>query len=374
MRVGIITFHFPLNYGAVLQAYALSECIKSLGHDAFLIDYKPDYHIKRYLWNWAYCGLNFTNLIYPLLHKSFGEFSSKHLRLSSRSYKTLEELTASPPEADAYICGSDQIWNSRITNLDPAYFLTFAPQGTRRIAYAGSFGISEIDKAVQLLYTRWLKDITHLSAREKQGAEIIRQLTGRNAPVVLDPTLLLTKNEWEALSQEPSTKDPYIFCYSLNDVPGLMELCYYAQKLTGYPIYKIGGIKDVWNRRVKAVVGAGPQEFLGYINYAAIVITNSFHGTVLSMNMQRPFFTIPSPVTGTYSRNSRLFSILQILSATDRLYRPGQEFPSIADFEIAYDMIAERLVAEREKSLSYLKHAIYNGKAECASRKGFSTS
>ncbi len=110
-KIGIITFHSSLNNGAILQAYALSECLKSLGHEAFFIDYQPDYRTKQFRWSWAYCGLNLVNIIYPLLRKRFGEFTAEYLILTTRQYRTIEELVGDPPEADAYICGSDQIWN-----------------------------------------------------------------------------------------------------------------------------------------------------------------------------------------------------------------------------------------------------------------------
>lgn len=402
-RIAILTFHRVQNYGAVLQAYALQQTMTNLGVYCEILDLLRPQHagymetssntqlapyrkstvdnrklrsMRVNARKWVADVLE--HLILAKRRLQFRKFDQTHLKFSPTTYSCTEDLYASKLDYDAYVTGSDQVWNPTYRWSPEPFFLTFTTPGIPRIAYAPSFGVSAIDTAVQPLYARWLRDMTHLSVREIHGAEIVKQLTGRNAEIVLDPTLLLTGDDCKALAKEPRCKKPYIFCYSVGDVPGLMALCYHAQKLTGYPIYKIRkareAAKDVCNWRIKAVTDAGPQEFLGYLMNAAIIVTNSFHGTVLSINLQKPFFTVPSPMTSTQSRNSRLSSILQILSATDRLYQLDQELPSITDFEMSYDKIFKKLAVEREKSLSYLKHAICERKTGHGSRKGILSS
>jgi len=109
--------------------------------------------------------------------------------------------------------------------------------------------------------------------------------------------------------------------------------------------------------RVKAILNAGPQEFLGFIMDAAIVITNSFHGTAFSINMKKNFYTVASPVVGTNSRNSRLFSILDLLGLSSRLLKSNKEIPSLTDFEVSYGTVSTKLAIERENSLSYLEYS-----------------
>ena len=383
-KVAVLTMQRSPNYGAVLQAYALQKAIVKLGAECEILDLLRPVHPGYKYTNRntplpPYSAKTENNdslalrervkatlirpielLVKSLKNRYFRNFERTHLRFSEQSFYSSDELYEAELDYNYFVTGSDQVWNPTYPYSPEPYFLTFVAKGIPRIAYAPSFGVSEIDKAVQPLYKRWLNDINHLSVRESQGAKIIFELTGRDAQVVLDPTFLLSKKEWQEFAIEPNTKYPYIFCYSLGDVPGLMKICHHAQQKTGFPIYKIGNTKDLWNRKVKAIVNAGPQEFVGYIMNAAMVITNSFHGTALSINMQRPFYTVPSPVIGVTSRNSRLESILGVFSLKNRLYRPEDELPSSRDFDVEYDKIKTKLELERSNSLSYLKHAICN--------------
>jgi hypothetical protein len=386
-KIAILTFQRVQNYGAVLQAYALQKTINRFGFNCEILDLLRPQHagfkatssnaqLEPYQIS---AGQNrgqksvcirtkhlIADLLESLLlsqrQKMFEKFEQTQLKFSSSSYSCIEELCVSKQEYDAYVTGSDQVWNPTYCWNPEPFFLTFAVPGKTRIAYAPSFGVDEIDTKVQPLYAEWLRGITHLSVRETHGADIITQLSGRKANVVLDPTLLLSGDDWKALAKKPSHNKPYIFCYSVGDVPGLMDLCYHVQKLTGYPIYKIRkareAAKDVFNWRIKAIRNAGPKEFLGYLINAAIVVTNSFHGTVLSINLQKPFFSVASLQTNTHSRNSRLYSILQLLSVTDRLYTMDHTRPSIKDLQLSYDAINKTLEKERKKSFSFLHGAI----------------
>ena len=215
MKIGIITFHFPLNYGAVLQAYALAKYLRSIGHHSEFIDYQPNYHVKRYQWKWKYCGLHPTNFIYPLLYKRFNLFRSTHLKLTSRLYRSLDELVADPPKADAYICGSDQIWNPQITDFDIAYFLAFGIEAVKRIAYAGSFGKTELTQEQQKYLKPYFQGIKHISVREQSGAEVINTICGRQVECVLDPTLLI--DGYESITEPCQIKDPYVLLINLQN-------------------------------------------------------------------------------------------------------------------------------------------------------------
>ena len=314
MQVGIITFHFALNYGAILQAYALSECIKSLGHDAFLVDYRPDYHVKRFQWNWTRCGLHLTNLTHPLLHKRFGEFSSKHLRLSSRSYKTLEELTASPPEADAYICGSDQIWNPVLTDMDPAYFLTFAPQGTRRIAYAGSFGKPELRTEDLKRIRPYLQAIEHLSVREASAVRIVNDACGKQAEHVLDPTLLI--DNYDSVETHSPVKNRYVLVVILQNNSLLRQAADFVSRSLQLPKVVINNYSArIWQLSGKRVF-PGPGGYLNLFRNAAYVVTNSFHGMIFSLVFNKPF--IVTSLSGNVSEgNIRTTGLLRFTKLSE---------------------------------------------------------
>ncbi|MFH2044518.1 MAG: polysaccharide pyruvyl transferase family protein [Pseudomonadota bacterium] len=382
-KVAILTFQRSTNYGAVLQSYALQRSIAALvGVDCEVIDLLRPVHtdykytkrnapLKEYAINAlkepqislqkrikSSARLLLESLVYIRKRSRFHKFEQSHIRFSDRSFCCSDDLYAAKLDYDCFVTGSDQVWNPTYPYSPEPYFLTFVPQGIPRIAYAPSFGVSEVNKEVELLYGQWLNEIHYLSVRETQGAELIYKLTGRVAEVVLDPTLLLTMGEWKEIVKETKNKSPYIFCYALGDVPGLMDLCYHIQEVTGYTVYKIGNVNDMWDRRVKTVVDAGPQEFIGYIANAEIVITNSFHGTVLSLNMEKPFFSVASPILGANSRNSRLQSVLSLFSLSNRLYKYMDKFPVEKDIHIAYDEVHAKLQFEREKSLSYLRRSI----------------
>jgi len=380
-KAAILTMQRSQNYGAVLQAYALQQAIEGLGLKCQILDLLRPLHVGyKYTSHNAplesyknitsnkhshSLQLNVKNSLWMFLEsvlarrkqRRFHKFEQANLQFSPQTFYCSDDLYAAKLDYDFYVTGSDQVWNPNFShNLEP-YFLTFVPPGVPRIAYAPSFGVNDINKSLHSQYIQWLNDITHLSVRETQGAEIIRRLTGRDAKVVLDPTFLLTNDAWRKIAKKPSIKRPYIFCYSLGDVPGLMELCYHVHEVTKFPIYKIGTCKDLCDLRVKAILNAGPQEFLGFIMDAAIVITNSFHGTAFSINMKKNFYTVASPVVGTNSRNSRLFSILDLLGLSSRLLKSNKEIPSLTDFEVSYGTVSTKLAIERENSLSYLEYS-----------------
>jgi len=382
-KVAILTIQRSKNYGAVLQSYALQQTINKFGLSCEILDllrpihtgYKstnhnmplePYYKKNTNTPNKAFF-YNIKLTIYNFLEQSlsrkkmlgFQQFEQMNLTFSQHSFCCSDDLYLTLLDYDYYVTGSDQVWNPTFPYSPEPYFLTFVPQGVPRIAYAPSFGVSEIHEAIQSQYKQWINGITHLSIRERQGADIIYQLTGRNALTVLDPTFLLTGIEWEKIAKKPNIKCQYIFCYSLGDVSGLMDLCYYVQEITGYPIYKIGNCKDLYNRRVKAILNADPQEFIGLIMDAAIVITNSFHGTAFSINMKKNFYTFTTSALGTDSRNSRLISLLDLFGLSKRLINSIDELPLSPDFDVAYDEVSTILSIEREKSHCYLYNCFY---------------
>lgn len=359
MQIGIITFHFALSYGAVLQAYALSECIKSLGHDVFLVDYRPDYHVKRFQWNWTRCGLHLTNLTHPLLHKRFGEFSSKHLRLSSQTYQTLEELTASPPEADAYICGSDQIWNPVITGIDPAYFLTFAPQGTRRIAYAGSFGKSELTTEDLKHIRPYLQVIEHLSVREASAVRIVNDACGKQAEHVLDPTLLI--DNYDSVETHSPVKNRYVLVVSLQNNSLLRRTADFVSRALQLPKVVVNNCsRKVWQLLGKRVF-PGPSGYLGLFRNADYIITNSFHGTIFSLVFNKPFIT--TSLSGNAAeKNIRMTGILRSTELSDYFLEMFSELRIremlASRIGIDWALVSKRLHKLRQDSLRFLRKSL----------------
>lgn len=225
MQVGIITIHNHYNYGATLQAFALNRTVRMLGHQCQTIDCDIEPGIGRQL-SWAkHPGEQIKNLYLICrlrenrrFEKRFLSFSRHHIPLTDVKYDSLDQLVASPPKFDAYITGSDQVWFPM--NLDKryghAFHLCFAdPENSRLIAYAPSFGVANIPEKYHEHIRNYLMRYHSLSVREKRGQRIIFELTGRRAEHVLDPTLLLSAEEYDEVLEHPTISGEYILVYPM---------------------------------------------------------------------------------------------------------------------------------------------------------------
>ena len=209
MKIGIITFHRAVNYGAVLQAYALQHALEGLGAQAEILDYRNRY-IESCYDPYSLKGNKLKALAKIALlggvrrkkNEAFRSFNKKYLRLSEAVYKDSEQLAGAEKFYDAFITGSDQVWNTSCADFDPAYFLTFVKDKKKKNSYAASFGLSEIPKEYEAEYKKRLAGYRQISVREAQGRALVKELTGRDVPVVLDPTLLLTEKDWAAAAHD----------------------------------------------------------------------------------------------------------------------------------------------------------------------------
>lgn len=311
MNIKTITCHDVYNYGASLQAYALQEYLISQGHNVEIIDYKPDY--MRVHYNFWYVPKNShyyqkamnSKLIHFMLccyfaperfatygrKKSFDRFNKKFLRFTRR-YNSYEELVADAPVADAYFAGSDQIWNSNLPNgKDPGYFLQFGEDSTKRIAYAASFGIPEIQQEHRPVMSKWLEKFDSISVREKSALNILDTLNAKGINVV-DPVFLLTKEQWSKFAGESRViKEKYILVYDLDLCDD--ELRIEANRLKMLYNYKIVAVNGLVKcpYAQKNIKNAGPQEFINLIKNAEFVISNSFHATSFCVIFNKPFAT-----------------------------------------------------------------------------------
>lgn len=375
MKTGLLTFHHAHHYGAQLQAYALMKKIEGAGTDCEIINYvRPDTTEADRLFKTGFSAralLSNVNTIvnYSQLKKRkarFDSFINNDMKLSKKFYHSYEELLKDRPEYDAYVCGSDQIWNPFIfkeKTYDPAFFADFA-KGGRHIAYAPSFGITEIPEDKREDLRRYLERFDCLSVREKQGEKIIRDVAGRDSVTVLDPTLLLTGDEWGGLSAEPTFKEPYILCYFISDPARYSGYVKVLSEKYGLPVVSLCGARRVVPQTRHIVLDAGPREFLGLFRNASMVCTNSFHGTVFSITFKKEFYSFTAALDTDKTVNSRLYNILEKLGLVTRIFSSGME---IRDFTsrisdesdlIDYSSVYGILQAEREMSYKYLKDSL----------------
>jgi len=306
-KIGIMTFHWTHNYGAVLQAYALYRYIKEMyGCDVSLVDFRTkrqDRLCKTFRKLSLNKNIHKSLAIYALQAWNYRSLKRKKDRFSNflenffsqtRHYSDIQELQSVPPELDAVVTGSDQVFNPAILPEQEllAYCLQpFEPSKTRLIAYAPSFGNASISNTDRELMTTPLTKLEHLSAREEDGVLLLQKMTGKNVSLVLDPVFLLDKEQWQEIAQ-PSTgiTGNYILCYSLNGREKLDAVVTRVKQETGLPVVLVTSNVHSRISADKVVLDAGPEEFIWLIDNAKIVVTDSFHGTAFSTIFEKNFF------------------------------------------------------------------------------------
>ena len=380
-KVGIITILKCNNFGAELQAYATQKKLRLMGYDAEIIDmlyYKhPDFKktklsrpfVKQTMKEKVTEFVKFSILnpiiynIIPLFskkmrirNKKFDNFHKENTKLS-KTYRTIDSLYNKCDDYDAYIVGSDQVWNPGTgMNIEP-YFLSFTPKGKKRISYASSFGVTRIPTQYVDKFKKLLNGLEFISVREEAGVKIVEEVAQRKAELVLDPTLLLDKEEWMKCSSGYNpNNEGYVLIYEVHPSEKIQQLALdYAQK-NNLPVYRVG-VRGMFNWETKGItnlVDIGPADFVSLFENADIVFTNSFHGTAFSVNLGRNFYTVLSRAG---KKNSRMTSLLSIMELESRiLFQEDDEKISYEKYDVS--KVQELLKAEREKSIGYLKTAL----------------
>lgn len=360
-KVGIITYMLN-NYGAVLQAYALQAYLKkNIILEVYNINFKTKLHDKQdRIFKFSkslksdIAMLVFTFLRYKGLRKrkvSTDEFKKRHFTLT-RTYSDYNELINSPPLMDVYVTGSDQVFNPSNIYRD-AFYLNFKSGNAKKVAYAPSFGVNTFNEEFSRSIESLVADFKALSCREKEGADFLSNITGKDVPWLVDPTFLIDAKEWEKLCVRPPINEKYIFIYALTGENYLVDIAKKIRNKTGYKIlYQRHNIRSFVNVD-KVMYDSGPAEFLGLIRNAEIVLTDSFHGTVFSTIFDKPFYTfITRPKVST-----RIYNLANILDIYDRIVTPG----TINDFEfstIPYKTNKVRLNQMIEQSKSFIQKNI----------------
>ncbi len=379
-RVGIVTYVRTDNYGAELQGYALQHKINMMGgFEAEVLDIDHVGMDKKTYREMIVRGIlsrlkhNPAKGIADIVSIAFKMFRNKNLTVNAN--KTLREaafsefwdnaithskhidvdrISTETGKYDVLIAGSDQIWNYLRTSNLAVYFLNFSSSKQIKFSYAASFSISKIPTKRKKEYTDLINQLPSISVREQQGAEIIRELTNREVEVVLDPTLLLDKEEWlKIASDRIDIKGPYILTYSLSSSKGYWEIIHgYAQK---YGLKVINLRHDFIENRIPPyqidIFDAGPREFIHLLAKAELVITNSFHGTIFSINFNVPFISVINRLSET---NSRILSILENIGLENRL-QYDDDTSLIKPLEMDFCEANARLEHLKSKSLEFLK-------------------
>ena len=380
MRIGIITqFGSKDNYGQVLQSLALCTMLKNMGHNAFVIQYCPKgilsprnriirclKSIYKYYKIVTKKGVQYQDYLLDKKNRirEFDVFRGKYLPMSECKYYDLNQLRKNPPAADCYITGSDQVWGQLLNNENnKTFFLDFGGDSVRRISYAASFARNDYPDELKGELKKQLSKFHAISVREPEGVEICKRLGYNQTQLVLDPTLLLTKKDYEqyiSAKQHPNTS-LFIYCININNGDDIRwnEINEYANQknlhitvttATGYlPGYEIlEGANYLY-----ATIG----EWLGNINNAQYVATTSFHGVVFSIIFNKDFIFIP--LKGLHQQgNNRVIRLLEELGITDRILSDGMYIEDILNKPIDWNAVGIRMNSLREHSINYLNKSL----------------
>lgn len=357
MKIGIITLNGYFNYGNRLQNYALQEALKNQGVEVETIRFNLKNEnalikTKKILSNIKH------NIINHQIFNSkknreeiFIKFSNEHISETNKVYSIHENLNHLKSRYDYFVIGSDQVWNPEMNGFSPVFFAQFAEK-SQRATYAPSFGISTLSKEVTQKYETWISEIPYLSVREDEGAKIIKELTGENVPVLVDPTLLLNANQWRKLSKKaPRQQKKYLLTYFLGDIPSE-----YKEKINDLKTKYDLEIVQLNNINEQEVFETGPSEFLSYIENCELFCTDSFHGTLFSIIFERPFITFERK--GRASMFSRIQTLLTMFGLEDRK-------ADLIDFdssilEIDFSQVKEIQEREMKRSALYLEGVLKN--------------
>ena len=366
-KVGVLTMHRVLNYGSALQTYATQCVIERMGYNCEIIDYKyPNkFQFER---GEPYSPLSLKSRIAKAfwLNKRwrkfnrFESFYKRYLHLS-RFYEDQNSIRENPPAYDIYLTGSDQVWNPRFTKGDTIFLLDFVIGG-KKISYASSFACSKLEKQFVDKYKPLLQGYSNISVREDGGKKVIKDLLDIDVPVVLDPTLLLSADDWSRLlGQEHShkyKKRKYILVYMLDYAFDPTSIIYNViQKLqndTSFEIISIGNL-DKKLANCKTIDEASPLEFVQLFKYAACVVTSSFHGTAFAVNFGNPLFSIANVNT---NKDDRQVSLLKLLGLSNCIITQDTDINNIELVKNKTVEAAQKLAFQRSKSLDYLENAL----------------
>lgn len=361
MRIGILTFHCAHNYGAVLQCYALQQHLLKNGHSVEVIDYRPKCitDVYRLFPKYRFPFNQPLRALYHLLYElfvslprwyKFNSFQQRHLIMSKHV-----EANEIPSDYDAYIIGSDQLWNTEITGewLKP-YFAQFPfPKETKRyITYGVSFGSTIIDLERLNILNDYLSVFDNISLREDTNVPILSSICHTKLRVVLDPTLLLSKEEWENIIMKPRIKKKYVLAYQVRYNEDFNRLVQAIARKLNLGVVEIGAYALTNAKGDKHAIS--PGEFLGWIKNATFIVTSSFHATVFSILFNKDFYSV---ALGQKS-DIRYTSLLRKLGLEKRIISHDNNDDFVIE-SVDYHCISNKLLELNRSSRDFLEQAIY---------------
>ena len=387
-KIGIAAVTYKENFGSALQTYATQYTLEKMGYDARIFEIKGvhrEIHIKKLLY---YAGRMFDSvelkyLLANLKSRSrktasastdqyaqemkvrkqvYADFNKKWNKMlpTVKGWKALSELAS---QMDAVVVGSDQLW--RPSNIVGCYFtLEFVPDNVKKIAFSTSFGVPELPKKLHKHANKYLSRIEHISVRENSGADIVKSMSGKEATVVCDPTMMLTAEDWMHIQNEkPFAEGKYILMYLMGDNPEQREFVEQLSKKTGCRIIGLlhGATYIAYDEEVadEKPFNVGPSEFVNLIRNAEYVCTDSFHCCVFSILNSTKFFAFRRwPDGSKFSANDRLYTLLGFTGLSRRMLMGTEDVDKCIADDIDFAPVLEKVDEKRKMSMDYLTNAL----------------
>lgn len=365
VKVLIVTMHRGNNYGSALQTYALFKKIKELGHDPIVLDYVPErINLKKMIKYAAqqFFGLKGLKVKYNALrsililissYKCYNRFFNRELLLTKRFYSE-REIEQRLPDADVYMTGSDQVWNSfHNQGIEDVFFLKFVPDIKPKVSYSASFGKDKLEPWEIDITRKYLNRYNFISVRESSAVDILKDMN-ISGVAVLDPTFLYDCAGWENKAVDSRERDSFVLVYSVE--PDKRSIIHIAKEIANKIDAKVFMVE--WGRKPyenvdKMISLVDPLMLIDYFLKAKFVVASSFHGTALAINLNRPFISL---VPAKF--NTRVESILNKVGLSDRLVTPESFDLEKALLPIDYMRVNAILSSERKYSEAVLKHSI----------------
>ena len=383
-KVGIVSCYFKHNYGSMLQAYATQQILDNFGIENETINVdenidfangKKKYYISQ-MTNFTFIKsklgmikLKIDKKINKQLGKNISIRDAKYNEFErnfklTKPFKTYKELNEQCVSYSNVVVGSDQLWLP-VNVVADYYTLNWVPDSVNKISLATSFGVSRIPDKYKKAYSDFLNRIDNLSVRENAGVKLVKELSGKDAKLVCDPTLLLNKEEWMQIQQEDRIiKDKYILCYFLGKNIEHRKFAERLREKTGYKIVSLNHAdeyvkySDIFADETPYDVG--PAEWINLIRNAEYVCTDSFHGTVFSLINNTEFFTFErySNKNSKVSTNSRIYSLLEIVDLKNRILSGKENVDDVLKYSIDFEAVNRKLYEFRNESKFFLKNAL----------------
>lgn len=386
-KIGIVSCYFQPNYGSQIQALATQMALDKLGYVNETINIsginpeikkrKIKYFTKASLTSdilFSKFGMASNRIRKRIVHDDysmlskerqveFKNFYKDHFKLSE-AYSSFDEMSRRAKESySTVIVGSDQLWLPANIMAD-YYTLNWVPKTVNTIAYSTSFGQSALPKDIEEKAAIFLKKIKHISVREESGVKLVKKISSRDVPIVVDPTLLFTGDEWLSIQQkEPIVQEPYIFCYFLGNNPPHREFAKRLRKETGLKIVALANLDEYVksdNDYADATpYNINPTDFLNLIRNASYVCTDSFHCSVFSILYERQFYTFRRYSRKTKaSTNSRLDTLFHLCGIKNRMLKGDEDIKDCLKIETDFTEVHKKIAKLREESYQYLRDSI----------------